>query len=294
MCSSPALSSRASGCSSTSRSSRPRVGRPLARHHVLAGGRPRHARRRARELARGWRPAAPARAARGCSPFGPAGAALPTTSSRAGTRSDGGLLACGPAGRSRSPSAPTATRYELSVTVEEYLPRLAARVGAPWWTGVLYAKGQSPFHAAVSRRYFELLARGRAREGDASSARPESSAARCCRSSRPTTSSSPSRAPPRRRSGRPLGRGRRRLRRGRRRRARQGAEVVYYLVHSLGVARLRATGSRRGGERRARGRACRREADRLPRRARRRRPDASPHLRSRRETGERLAPAAFR
>jgi hypothetical protein len=38
--------------------------------------------------------------------------------------------------------------HELSVTVEEYLPRLG---------GVLYAKGQSPFHAAVSRRYFELL-----------------------------------------------------------------------------------------------------------------------------------------
>jgi hypothetical protein len=38
--------------------------------------------------------------------------------------------------------------HELSVTVEEYLPRLE---------GLLYAKGQSPFHAAVSRRYFELL-----------------------------------------------------------------------------------------------------------------------------------------
>jgi hypothetical protein len=43
--------------------------------------------------------------------------------------------------------------YEVSVTVEEYLPRLA---------GALYAKGQSPFHAAVSRRYFDLLVRGRA------------------------------------------------------------------------------------------------------------------------------------
>ena len=46
---------------------------------------------------------------------------------------------------------------ELSVTVEEYFPRLAARLGAPGWTGTLYAKGQSPLHAAVSRRYFELL-----------------------------------------------------------------------------------------------------------------------------------------
>ena len=48
------------------------------------------------------------------------------------------------------------------MTVEEYLPRLAARAGAPWWTGALYAKGQSPFHAAVSRRYFELLVREQA------------------------------------------------------------------------------------------------------------------------------------
>lgn len=47
---------------------------------------------------------------------------------------------------------------ELAVLVEEYLPRLAARASAPWWTGILYAKGQSPFHAGVSRRYFKLLA----------------------------------------------------------------------------------------------------------------------------------------
>jgi hypothetical protein len=50
---------------------------------------------------------------------------------------------------------------ELSVTVEGYLPRLAARVGAAPWTGMLYAKVQSPFHAAVSLRYFELLLRSR-------------------------------------------------------------------------------------------------------------------------------------
>ena len=66
-----------------------------------------------------------------------------------------------PAARSRSRSEPRATQQELSVTVEEYLPRLAARAGAPPWTGMLYAKGQSPFHAAVSRRYFELLLRSR-------------------------------------------------------------------------------------------------------------------------------------
>jgi hypothetical protein len=56
---------------------------------------------------------------------------------------------------------PEGDQQELSVTVEEYLPRLAARAGAPPWTGMLYAKVQSPFHAAVSRRYFELLLRSR-------------------------------------------------------------------------------------------------------------------------------------
>ena len=49
--------------------------------------------------------------------------------------------------------------FELAVMVEEYLPRLAARAGAPWWTGLLYAKAQSPFHTGVSRHYFELLRR---------------------------------------------------------------------------------------------------------------------------------------
>ena len=44
-------------------------------------------------------------------------------------------------------------------SVEGYLPRLAPRGGSPPWAGILYVKGQKPFHAAVSRRYFELLER---------------------------------------------------------------------------------------------------------------------------------------
>jgi len=50
---------------------------------------------------------------------------------------------------------------ELSVTIGGYLPRPAARAGAPPWTGMLDANGQSRFHAAVSRRYFALLPRRR-------------------------------------------------------------------------------------------------------------------------------------
>ena len=79
---------------------------------------------------------------------------------------EGGLLALRPGGSVTLAQRVEGTEHELSVTVEEYLPSLAARAGAPWWTGAVYAKVQSPFHAAVSRRYFELLVRGRQRESD--------------------------------------------------------------------------------------------------------------------------------
>jgi hypothetical protein len=73
----------------------------------------------------------------------------------------GGLLAARAGGSVTLAQRPEGDRQELSVTVEEYLPRLAARAGAPAWTGMLYAKGQSPFHARVSRLYFEFLLRSR-------------------------------------------------------------------------------------------------------------------------------------
>jgi hypothetical protein len=71
----------------------------------------------------------------------------------------GGLLALRAGGSVTLAQRPEGDQQELSVMVEGYLPRLAARAGAPPWTGMFYAKGQSPFHAAVSRRYFELLLR---------------------------------------------------------------------------------------------------------------------------------------
>jgi len=73
----------------------------------------------------------------------------------------GGLLALRAGGSVALAQQPEGGQQELSVTVEGYLPRLAARAGAPAWTGMLYAKAQTPFHAAVSRRYFELLLRSR-------------------------------------------------------------------------------------------------------------------------------------
>lgn len=74
---------------------------------------------------------------------------------------EGGLLALRAGGSVTLAQQRIGDGHELSVVVEEYLPRLAARAGAPEWTGVLYANGQRPFHIAVSRRYFELLVRGR-------------------------------------------------------------------------------------------------------------------------------------
>jgi hypothetical protein len=73
----------------------------------------------------------------------------------------GGLLALRTGGFVTLAQRPEGDRQELSVTVEGYLPRLAARVGAPPWSGMIYAKVQSPLHVAVSRRYFELLLRDR-------------------------------------------------------------------------------------------------------------------------------------
>ena len=74
----------------------------------------------------------------------------------------GGLLALRAGGTVMLAQRPAGDQYELSVLVKEYVPRLAARTGSPWWAGALYLKGQSPFHAAVSRRYFDLLVRSRA------------------------------------------------------------------------------------------------------------------------------------
>jgi len=74
---------------------------------------------------------------------------------------EGGLLALRANGSVTLAQRREGDQQELSVTVQGYVPRLAARAGAPPWTGLLYAKGQSPIHAAVSRRYFELLLRSR-------------------------------------------------------------------------------------------------------------------------------------
>ena len=256
---------------------------------LLAGGRPLHARRRARELARpsGGR----LRLLGGATllTFGPPELAirrrarlLPVRDRGRAARAAGRRL-----GHARAASREGA-EHELSVTVEEYLPRLAARAGAPWWTGALYAKGQSPFHAAVSRRYFELLVRERAvkvavfgatgvigqallpllaGEHDVVAVsrgpRDEPSGVRWVEADVASGEGVPA--------------------------ALEGADVAYYLVHSLGARDFERQ------DREAAANVAREAAsagvqqivylgglggdD----------PDASAHLRSRRETGERLA-----
>ena len=73
----------------------------------------------------------------------------------------GGLLALRAGGSVTLAQRRLGEQHELSVLLEEYVPRLATRAGWPGWTGALYLKGQSPLHAAVSRRYFDLLVKVR-------------------------------------------------------------------------------------------------------------------------------------
>jgi hypothetical protein len=73
---------------------------------------------------------------------------------------EGGLLALRAGGTVTLEQRRRGDGHELSVHVSGYLPRLAPPAGWPSWAGVLYVRGQQPFHAAVSRRYFDLVARG--------------------------------------------------------------------------------------------------------------------------------------
>jgi hypothetical protein len=71
----------------------------------------------------------------------------------------GGVLALRAGGTVTLAQRSCGVEHELSVAVDGYVPRLAGWSGAPRLTGALYARGQRPFHLAVSRRYFELLMR---------------------------------------------------------------------------------------------------------------------------------------
>ncbi len=201
----------------------------------------------------------------------------------------GGLLALRAGGSVTLAQRPEGDQQELSVTVEEYLPRLAARAGAPPWTGMLYAKGAEP----LPRRGQPALLRAAAPEPSLVKVTVFGATGVVGRALLPqlaeheltAVSRSPRDEPGARwvvadaASGDGVAE------------ALADADAVYYLVHSLG-ARDFEEQDRAAAETVAREAAAAgvRQivylgglgADD---------PDASPHLRSRRETGERLASA---
>jgi hypothetical protein len=72
----------------------------------------------------------------------------------------GGLLARRPGGAIRFEQRAQAGDVLVVSAISGFHPALAARPGAPAWTGELYKRVQSRLHIAVGRRYFARLARG--------------------------------------------------------------------------------------------------------------------------------------
>ena len=69
----------------------------------------------------------------------------------------GGILARRAAGSITLSMRGGADRVELRSAIAGYHPTLAARPGAPAWTGELYDQIQARVHARISRRYFHRL-----------------------------------------------------------------------------------------------------------------------------------------
>jgi hypothetical protein len=69
----------------------------------------------------------------------------------------GGMLARRAAGSITLSMRDGDGRVELRSAIAGYHPTLAARPGAPAWTGELYDQIQARVHARVSRRYFQRL-----------------------------------------------------------------------------------------------------------------------------------------
>ncbi len=69
----------------------------------------------------------------------------------------GGMLARRAAGSITLSMRGAAGHVELRSAITGYYPSLAARPGAPAWTGHLYEQVQSRIHAGISCRYFHRL-----------------------------------------------------------------------------------------------------------------------------------------
>ena len=72
----------------------------------------------------------------------------------------GGLLARRPSGSLTLSMEARDGEVELRSAIAGYYPTLAARPGAPAWTGEAYNQVQARLHARVSRSYFRHVARG--------------------------------------------------------------------------------------------------------------------------------------
>lgn len=75
----------------------------------------------------------------------------------------GGLLCREPSGSISFTQRRLHDRIRLESAIAAFHPRLAARPGAPAWTGELYKRVQARLHVAISRSYFRELTGGRRR-----------------------------------------------------------------------------------------------------------------------------------
>ena len=89
--------------------------------------------------------------------FGPPQLTTTLNAISATYRITGGLLARHAAGWIALSMHDGAGSVELRSAIAGYHPTLAARPGAPVWTGELYDQIQARVHARVSRRYFQHL-----------------------------------------------------------------------------------------------------------------------------------------
>jgi hypothetical protein len=92
--------------------------------------------------------------------FGPPSYDVTATGVAAAFPITGGLLARRPSGSLTLSMEARDGEVELRSAIAGYYPALAARPGAPAWTGDIYNQVQARLHARVSRSYFVHLARG--------------------------------------------------------------------------------------------------------------------------------------
>ena len=92
--------------------------------------------------------------------FGPPRYDVTATGVSAAYPITGGLLARRPSGSLTLSMEDRDGEVELRSAIVGYYPTLAARPGAPAWTGEVYNQVQARLHARVSRSYFRHVARG--------------------------------------------------------------------------------------------------------------------------------------